>query len=53
MVTSSMSDAQTPADPENTLYLDLKDGRVVIQLLPDLAPQHVARVKAAGGEAFL
>lgn len=37
--------ADTPADPENTLYLDLKDGRVVIQLRPDLAPKHVARIK--------
>ncbi|QGY38708.1 peptidylprolyl isomerase [Pseudodesulfovibrio cashew] len=33
------------ADPENTLYLDLKDGRVVIEMRPDLAPQHVARIK--------
>jgi peptidylprolyl isomerase len=33
------------ADLENTLYLDLKDGRVVIQLRPDLAPNHVARIK--------
>jgi len=33
------------ADPENTLYLDLKDGRVVIELRPDLAPKHVARIK--------
>jgi len=32
-------------DLENTLYLDLKDGRVVIELLPDLAPMHVARIK--------
>ncbi|MEP2705502.1 MAG: peptidylprolyl isomerase [Roseibium sp.] len=32
-------------DPENTLYLDLKDGRVVIQLRPDLAPKHVERIK--------
>jgi peptidylprolyl isomerase len=30
---------------ENTLYLDLKDGRVVIELRPDLAPKHVARIK--------
>ena len=39
---------QTPAlktDPENTLFLDLKDGRVVIQLLPEIAPLHVERVK--------
>ena len=32
-------------DLENTLYLQLKDGRVVIELRPDLAPQHVARIK--------
>jgi peptidylprolyl isomerase len=32
-------------DPENTLYLDLKDGRVVIELRPDLAPKTVARMK--------
>ena len=25
--------------PENTLYMDLKQGRVVIQMLPDLAPK--------------
>ena len=41
---ASSAMAQTP-DPENTLYLDLKDGRVVIQLRPDLAPKHVARIK--------
>ncbi len=33
------------ADPENTLYLDLKDGRVVIELRPDLAPKTVTRIK--------
>ncbi len=32
-------------DPENTLYLDLSYGRVVIRLRPDLAPNHVERVK--------
>jgi cyclophilin family peptidyl-prolyl cis-trans isomerase len=32
-------------DPENTLFLDLKDGRVVIEMRPDLAPKTVARVK--------
>jgi cyclophilin family peptidyl-prolyl cis-trans isomerase len=36
--------AQAP-DPENTLYLDLTYGRVVIRLRPDIAPNHVARVK--------
>jgi cyclophilin family peptidyl-prolyl cis-trans isomerase len=33
------------ADLENTLYLDAPKGRVVIELLPDLAPNHVARIK--------
>jgi len=32
-------------DLENTLYMDLKDGRVVIEMRPDLAPKHVKRIK--------
>lgn len=32
-------------DPENTLYMDLPDGRVVIEMRPDLAPNHVKRIK--------
>ncbi len=30
---------------ENTLYIDLKDGRVVVRMLPNIAPKHVARIK--------
>ena len=37
--------APLPPDPENTLYLDLTYGRVVIRLRPDLAPNHVERIK--------
>ena len=38
--------AATPnKDLENTLYMQLKDGQVVIELLPDLAPNHVKRIK--------
>jgi peptidylprolyl isomerase len=45
--------APAPAsDPENTLYLDLKDGRVVIQMRPDLAPKHVARIKELVRKGF-
>jgi cyclophilin family peptidyl-prolyl cis-trans isomerase len=37
---------------ENILYLDLTYGRVVIQLRPDLAPQHVARIKQLVRQGF-
>lgn len=42
----------SPPDPENTLYLDLDAGRVVIELLPDLAPAHVARIRALCRDQF-
>jgi len=32
-------------DPENTLIIELKSGNVVIEMLPDVAPLHVARIK--------
>ena len=32
-------------DPENTLVIELKSGEVVIEMLPDVAPLHVARIK--------
>jgi peptidylprolyl isomerase len=38
-----VADANNPL--ENLLYLDLKDGRVVIQLMPEVAPNHVKRIK--------
>jgi peptidylprolyl isomerase len=40
------------ADPENTLNLTLDTGEVVIELRPDLAPQHVARIKELAREGF-
>ena len=39
-------------DPENTLFMDLKSGRVVIKLRPDVAPGHVARIKELAREGF-
>lgn len=44
----------TPAvDPENTLLLDLSSGgRVAIQLRPDVAPSHVARIKELARKGF-
>ncbi len=43
--------AQT-LDPENTLYMDIPAGRVVIKLRPDLAPEHVARIKELTRKGF-
>ena len=51
LMMAPMTDSQA-ADPENTLYLELKDGRVVIELRPDLAPKHVARIKELVREGF-
>lgn len=39
-------------DPENTLYMELKTGRVVIEMRPDLAPKHVARIKELVRQKF-
>ncbi len=47
-----MSQTSSAADLQDTLYLDLKEGRVVIQLRPDLAPKHVARVKELVRKGF-
>ncbi len=40
------------ADLENTVYLELRDGRVTIELLPALAPNHVQRIKELAREKF-
>ncbi|WP_243404128.1 peptidylprolyl isomerase [Zavarzinia aquatilis] len=47
-----MTSAAAAADPENTLLLQLKDGTVVIELRPDLAPNHVARIKELTRQGF-
>ena len=40
------------AGPEDTLYMDLRYGRVVIEMRPDLAPRHVARIKELVRQGF-
>src|SRR6185503_388306 len=40
------------ADPENTLKLETTKGPVTIALKPDLAPNHVARIKELVREGF-
>lgn len=50
-LTPSLVNAQA-ADTDNIVWLDTKDGRVVIRLRPDLAPKHVAQVKQLVKEGF-
>lgn len=40
------------ADLENTLYLQLKDGQVVIEMYPEKAPNHVKRIKELVRKGF-
>ena len=47
MVESAMA-----GDPENTIYIDLESGRVVVELRQDLAPNHVDRIKELARERF-
>ena len=50
---SNPASAQQPKlDPENTIYMDLKYGRVVIEMFPDIAPQTVQRIKTLARQGF-
>jgi len=51
-MTDETAEAQAAPDRENMLLLDLKDGQVVIRLRPDLAPKHVAQIKALARAHF-
>lgn len=42
----------TAADPQNTVYLDTRHGRVVIRLRPDLAPRHAERIRTLTQRGF-
>ena len=39
-------------DPENMLIMEIPHGEVVIEMRPDLAPKHVARIKELAREGF-
>ena len=40
------------ADPQNTLLIDTTQGRIIVKLRNDLAPNHVARLKQLAREGF-
>jgi peptidylprolyl isomerase len=44
--------ATLKTDPQNTIYLDTKDGRIVIKLRSDLAPKHAERIKTLAREKY-
>ncbi|MCD9086373.1 peptidylprolyl isomerase [Stenotrophomonas sp. SY1] len=48
---SPASDWHTPA-PENTLYMNLEGGRVIIELAPVFAPEHVGNIRTMAREHF-
>jgi peptidylprolyl isomerase len=53
LVCAAPAFAQAPApDPQNTVYIDTKNGRIVIRLRNDLAPQHAARIKQLARDGF-
>lgn len=52
IVSGAPDDAWRGLDPENTLYMDLPSGLVIIELRPDFAPAHVQRVRELTREGF-
>ena len=46
------ADAEPKLDLNNTIYMDLKYGRVVIECFPDIAPLAVARIKTLSNDGF-
>ena len=51
IIDAAPASAWRDLDPANTLYMELPAGRVVIELAPGFAPEHVANIKtmAKGG----
>lgn len=41
-----------PLDPDNTIYLELATGRVVIELAPQFAPEHVSNIRTLAHEGY-
>jgi peptidylprolyl isomerase len=50
----ALAQVKLPAglDPQNTILIDTKNGRVIIKLRNDLAPKHAERIKLLTREGF-
>jgi peptidylprolyl isomerase len=51
-IAASRPAAAQGGDPQNTVFLETKDGRITIRLRPDLAPKHVAQIKTLVKQHF-
>src|ERR1700749_3697602 len=52
VIAASKSSDWHALDPQQTLYLDLPKGRVVIELAPEFAPNHVKNIKTLVAEKY-
>ncbi|MCE2989138.1 MAG: peptidylprolyl isomerase [Burkholderiales bacterium] len=52
IVAAAPADAWRTPDPQNVVYLDIPTGRVVIELAPNLAPEHVANIRTLIREKY-
>ena len=52
IIDAAPTDAWRTLDPANTLYLELETGRVIIELAPQFAPEHVANIRTLAREHF-
>ncbi|MCH8620630.1 peptidylprolyl isomerase [Undibacterium sp. TS12] len=52
LVKNSSATDWRPLNPENTLYLELEKGRVVIELAPDFAPKNIENIKTLVREGY-
>ena len=46
ILAATTADDWRPNSPDNTLYLEIPSGRVIMELAPNFAPRHVANIKA-------
>ena len=52
VLSSSTAADWRPLDPQNTLYMELAAGRVIIELNPEFAPHHTANIIALAREGY-